>query len=114
MVLLQMLAIGRVQDNRDRRRAARTAKLEKEGRTKDKLERMPSERRALGLDGADDFVPDEDVKRSSNGLQEHPLTGLTSRKGEAKPVEVSELEEMKSGIDSDASVTETSEEELMH
>ncbi|KUJ16158.1 uncharacterized protein LY89DRAFT_75975 [Mollisia scopiformis] len=112
MVVLQMLAIGRVQDNRDRRRAARTAKLEKERGNKEKLESMSSERRALGLDGTDDPPLRRELDRVSNGKQEHPLTGLT-RERDVDLMEESDLEERKSGMDSDTSVTETSEEEMM-
>lgn len=108
MVVLQMLAIGRVQDNRDRRREARAAaRLERERGNKDKLDKASMERKALGLDGADESDP---TIFSGDG-QEHPLTGLT-RRAEDELVEESDLEERKSGLESDTSVTETSEEEM--
>ncbi|CZR63503.1 uncharacterized protein PAC_13400 [Phialocephala subalpina] len=108
MVVLQMLAIGRVQDNRDRRREAKAAaRLERERGKKEKLDKLAIERKALGLDGAKDSDP---AGISGDG-QEHPLTGLTHR-GEDELVEESDLEERKSGLESDTSVTETSEEEM--
>lgn len=108
MVVLQMLAIGRVQDNRDRRREARAAaRIEREKGNKEKLDKLAIERRALGLDGVGDFDPEG----FSGGGQEHPLTGLT-RRGEDELVEESDLEERKSGLESDTSATETSEEEM--
>lgn len=105
--MLQMLAIGRVQDNRDRRREAKAAaRLERERGNKEKLDKLAIERKALGLDGAGDSDP----AGSSGDGQEHPLTGLTRRGDEL--VEESDLEERKSGLESDTSVTETSEEEM--
>ncbi len=107
-----MLAIGRVQDNRDRRRNAKAARLEKERGARDKVDKIANERRSLGLDGAYDSESARELDHISNGRQEHPLTGLT-RKGELELVEESDLEERKRGIESDTSVTETSEEEMM-
>lgn len=105
-----MLAIGRVQGNRDRRRAARTARFERDTRNKEKAEKIANERRIPGLDGTGDSS-ERHLDCASSG-QEHPLTGLSSH-GEVDLVEESDLEQRKSGLDSDESVTETSEEEMM-
>jgi hypothetical protein len=105
-----VLAIGRVQDNRDRRRAARTAKFERDIKNKEKSDKIATERRALGLDGADDASRTH-LDCAISG-QEHPLTGL-SLNVEVDLVEECDLEQRKSVLDSDESVTETSEEEMM-
>jgi len=104
MVVLQLFAIGRVQDNRTRRKAAKAARLAKEKGSREKFDKVAHERKALGLDGADDH------ERAFDIPQEHPLTGLC-QKGDVE-VEDSDLEERNSGTESDTSLVETSEEEM--
>jgi hypothetical protein len=105
-----VFAIGRVQDSRDRRRAARTARLERDKKTKERADKIVHEGKVLGLDGTNDAFK-RHLNSASSG-QEHSLTGL-SLQGEVDLVEESDLEQRKSGVDSDESVTETSEEEMM-
>lgn len=100
---LLVLAIGRVQDNRERRREAR------EARRKEKADKIAKFRANIGLDGAND-APTSELDDCTT--QEHPLTGL-GRDGDVDSIDESDFEERKSGLDSDESVTETSEEEMM-
>ncbi|KAH7354920.1 hypothetical protein BKA65DRAFT_231006 [Rhexocercosporidium sp. MPI-PUGE-AT-0058] len=109
MVLVQVLAFGRVSDNRVRRKSAKAAKLERERIRKEKLEKTVEERKIAALkinghvngtlDGTCD-VPAE--QKLSNGV---------ANGGPTK--EDSSNERRKDSSDSDETLTETSEEEMI-
>ena len=106
MVVVQLVAFGKVSNNRGQRKAKKAARLEKERLKKEKSEKIDNERlqivsktegHAIGLVGACDFPEDGAVKLANgtghgNGI--HPNSG--------KKIET-EIEE---------SMTETSEEEM--
>ncbi|KAG4411063.1 hypothetical protein IFR04_015807 [Cadophora malorum] len=108
MVLVQVLAFGRVSDNRVQRKSAKAAKLERERIRKEKLEKAVELRKTAipqinghvngTLDGTCD-VPAE--QKLSNGV----ANGGTKD-------EIS-TDERRKDSDSDETMTETSEEEMI-
>ncbi|KAH6723294.1 hypothetical protein BKA61DRAFT_565936 [Leptodontidium sp. MPI-SDFR-AT-0119] len=107
MVLVQVLAFGRVNDNRVRRKSAKAAKLERERIRKEKLEKAIEDRKAASLkinghvngtlDGTCD-VPAE--QKLLNGVANGGMTKDLS-------------DERRKDSDSDETLTETSEEEMI-
>ncbi len=110
MVVVQILAFGRVNDNRVRRKSAKAAKLERERIRKEKLDKIEEDRKTIaskvnrhvngGLDGTCD-PPTE--QKLSNGA----ANGIISKEDQ-------DADERKKESDSDESLTETSEEEMIH
>lgn len=108
MVLVQVFAFGRVNDNRVRRKSAKAAKLERERMRKEKLEKPVEDRKPAALkpnghvngtwDGTCD-VPAE--QKLSNGVANGGTTKHESS------------DERKKDSDSDETLTETSEEEMI-
>jgi hypothetical protein len=106
MVVVQLVAFGKVSGNRGQRKAKKAARLEKERFKKEKSEKLENERlqivsktegHATGLDGAYDFREDGALKMANgngHGNGKHPNGG--------KKIET-ETEE---------SMTEMSEEEM--
>ena len=108
MVLVQVLAFGRVNDNRVRRKSAKAAKLERERIRKEKLEKMVEERKIAALSGNGHVngilggtcdVPAE--RKLSNGVANGGLMNGDSS------------DDRRKDSDSDETLTETSEEEMI-
>ena len=109
MVVVQLLAIGHVQDNRVARRSAKAAKQERERVRRERLEKL-GEKKTHGacsnvsgigsyLDGGCD-IPEDHQHDHSNGVA-HEGNGHAKRNGE------------KTEEESEESMTETSEEEII-
>ena len=111
MVFVQVLAFGRVQDNRVQRKTAKAAKLERERVRKEKLQLLESERKladkttngnghdcATCMDGVWELL-EEDQKHALK------MNGGKEPVGSTKSASIPETE-------SDTSLTETSEEDL--
>lgn len=108
MVLVQVLAFGRVSDNRVQRKSAKAAKLERERIRKEKLEKAVELRKSAipqinghvngTLDGTCD-VPAE--QKLSNGVANGGTKNQFS------------TDEPRKDSDSDETMTETSEEEMI-
>lgn len=108
MVLVQVLAFGRVSDNRVQRKSAKAAKLERERIRKEKLEKAVEVRKQTAsnvnghangtLDGACD-IPGE--QKLPNGIANGGMTNQVSS------------DERRKDFDSDETMTETSEEEMI-
>ena len=108
MVLVQVLAFGRVSDNRVQRKSAKAAKLERERIRKEKLEKAVELRKTASpqinghvngtLDGTCD-VPAE--QKLSNGVANDGTKDQIS------------TDERRKDSDSDETMTETSEEEMI-
>lgn len=110
MVVVQLLAFLRVSDNRQRRKSAReAAKLERERLRKEKAELLADKRIHVGtkvsemgnyLDGAREFP----VEPYMNGTTHKETNGILAN-------HTAEAEKMES--ESESSLTETSEEEMI-
>ena len=123
MVVVQVLAFGRVQDNRVERRKRKAAKAEREKSRRDQVECAgePDDRKSGanamngGLDGAGDSI-DESVD-CHMGLNAHEvISGKAKSNGVAHPIiSLSEKRNQTEGLEteSEASLTETSDEEMM-
>jgi hypothetical protein len=119
MVLLQVLAFGRVQDNRLARRERRAAiKAERERMRKVEVECVGEERKVVakgtGADGAQDPIEEWEGNGHANRKMNGGFTGLN---GAVKlPTMGPEKATQREGVDeaeSEESLTETSEEEMM-
>ena len=117
MVVVQVLAFGRVHDNRVQRRDRKAAKAERERSRREGVDWVgePQEQKASakmkgGLDGAQDSI-DEGISfhMVANGKMNGTLDGA------AIPIEISEKATQIEGLEteSESSLTETSEEEMM-
>jgi Icc-related predicted phosphoesterase len=108
MVVVQLLAFGRIQDNRVQIKAKRAAKLDKEKKFKEKVA-MEEERRAqmkIGqVDGACDFFEDADRCVS-------PCTHGRATNGSAKSINGKPMANGVVESETSEELTETSEEEL--
>jgi hypothetical protein len=123
MVVVQVLAFGRVQDNRVARRERRAAvKAERERMRKIELECEEHKIMAngMGIDGAQDEIGewikgagDSDGECEVNGHAVQQLSrifsGLNGKEPTTNPIKDIQTEE----TESDESLTETSEEEMM-
>ncbi|KAG4433564.1 hypothetical protein IFR05_010960 [Cadophora sp. M221] len=108
MVLVQVLAFGRVNDNRVRRKSAKAAKLERDRIRKEKLEKVIEDRKAAAmkvnghmngtLGGTLDVLAEQKL---SNGVANGGMTKIYSS------------DERRKDSDSDETLTETSEEEMI-
>ena len=116
MVIVQLVAFGRIQDNRVAIKAKRAAKLERRRILSEKSARIDQERRALmgQIDGAFDCFEDADQYvspcthgRAANGTPKMK-TEMAVKHERAKDLA------SKKAMDSETSgeLTETSEEEL--
>lgn len=118
MVVVQVLAFGRVQDNRVQRRDRKAAKAERERSRREEMERMGAQERMLGakamnggMDGAQDSIDEGICLESLNGHANRvlklngaaTLIGMSDKKTNTECLET----------ESEASLTETSEEEMM-
>jgi len=111
MVIVQLLAFGRVQDNRVRRSAKEAAKIERERIRKEKMEKKSEERARnillngslLCLDGICD-VPEEHIFDSIAKGSGATANGQPSERKHEMESDESTTEE---------SMTETSEEEMI-
>ena len=123
MVVLQVLAFGRVSENRVQRRARKAAKVERERSWREQVEcageavDRKSSMMAMnnGLDGAANSIDENgDCHLGMNGHE--VLNGKSKTNGTAhkmldlseEPVQIEELD-----MESETSLTETSEEEMM-
>jgi len=115
MVIVQIFAVGRIQDNREKRKSARAAKAEKERLSKERL-RKEHEKSLQGrsrhtatpmtwnggcsFDGVVEVIPFEgkDTFASGNGVL---------------PTKCITLEVIKAPSETEDSLTETSEEEVI-
>lgn len=111
MVVVQVLAFGRVQDNRVQRKDRRAAKAERE-RTRREADGVVESRdvKPVGFDGALDSIDE--------GISFHvPMKGKVNgvANGATIPTETSKTAIQTDGLvpESEASLTETSEEEMM-
>lgn len=123
MVVVQVLAFGRVQDNRVRRRERKAAKAEREKHRREQVEcaeeftGRKSGTKAMngGLDGTADWINENGDCHL--GLTFHEATnGKVKFNGAAHTVgDLSEKAPQTEGLEteSEASLTETSEEEMM-
>lgn len=114
MVVAQILAFGKISENRNAKKRAKAATLEREKGRKDKLDKMVEERKPLelkanghvaGLDGACDSTNDLAIvytNGTANGVARDE-TVMTSVTGS----------ESTTGSDLEESLIETSEEEMM-
>ena len=119
MVVVQVLAFGRVQDNRVARRERRAAiKAERERMRKVEAERVGEERKVvakgMGVDGAQDSIEECEGNGHANGKMNGGFAGLN----EAAKLSIMGPEKatQREGVDeaeSEESLTETSEEEMM-
>lgn len=113
MVVVQLLAFGRIQDNRVQIKAKRAAKLDKEKKFKEKVAKLEEERRGqmkiAQVDGGCELF--EDVERCVS-----PCTHGRAANGSAKSMngKLSENGDVNGEIESETSeeLMETSEEEL--
>jgi hypothetical protein len=108
MVIVQLLAFGRVQDNRVQRKSAKAAKLEREKLRKEKLEKMEEDSKYLVMNGNGHAV-------GMNGTANFP-EGYMDGAAESTPKPEIEYETTKDNKDestSEGSLTETSEEEMI-
>jgi len=115
MVFVQILAFGRVQDNRVKRKSAKAARIERDRIRKEKLEKLEAARSSKlkmqenGYANALDM--DELLEELPNGITQ-PLTNGTAN-GRAVPVN-GQSRDIKDGTpETEGSITETSEEEMM-
>lgn len=110
MVLIQCLAFGRVQGNRVQRRSARAARSERERLRKEKQSEevlnLVSQLKMNGLDKAGAGTgagSDTELEPDINGnTNRRPLSDITRQHSRTVPV-----------LDSEESMTETSEEEMI-
>lgn len=111
MVFVQVLVFGRVQDNRVQRKRAKAAKIEREKIRKEKLQLLETERKLLEKatkgNGHDCATCMDGVWELLEEDQAHNLKS-NGRKNSIRGVKTPSLPE----TESDASLTETSEEEL--
>ncbi|RDL31950.1 uncharacterized protein BP5553_09352 [Venustampulla echinocandica] len=102
MVMVQIFAFGRVQDNRVRKRGAKAATSEREARRKEKLD-------ILQEDGVEASTKTNGVIRRSDGA--------TNGNGKCDIARTSTLSnggvEASDDLETEESMTETSEEEMM-
>jgi len=123
MVVVQVLAFGRVQDNRVRRRDRKAAKMERERSRREQIEcgeaAKPVARKSGAvavegsLDGAGDSIA-EDCQLRLKGRE--GANGKARSNGKAHPfINHSRTAMQTEGLEteSEASLTETSEEEMM-
>ena len=110
MVIIQVLAFGRVQDNREGRRMAKAAKAEREKARKEKLEEerklslKKTNGHARGSESTRGFLVD---KTQSNGGSNGIANGKSNM-----AVSIDELK-LETESEDGSSVTETSEEEMI-
>jgi hypothetical protein len=119
MVVVQVLAFGRVQDNRVQRRDRKAAKAEKERSRREEMQSVgESHERKVGakvmnggVDGARPSVDNDICLEALNGN----ANGTLRMNGAAMSIEISDKQtEMESlETESEASLTETSEDEMM-
>jgi len=108
MVIVQLLAFGRVQDNRVQRKSAKAAKLERENLRKEKLEKTEEDKKYLVMNGNGHVV-------GMNGTVDFP-DGYMDGAAESTPkaeIEYEATKENKDESTSEGSLTETSEEEMI-
>ncbi|KAG0652747.1 hypothetical protein D0Z07_0365 [Hyphodiscus hymeniophilus] len=123
MVVVQVLAFGRVSENRVQRRARKAATLDRERSRREHVERVreavdrKSSARAMigGLDGAADSIDEnDDYHPRPSGHEIMNGKPKTNGKAQAK-LDLSGKSIQKEGLDaeSETSLTETSDEEMM-
>lgn len=114
MVFVQILAFGRVQDNRVKKKSAKAARVERDRVRKEKLEKLETDRLTTNANG-------KAVDGLCELLEEDPNGNALLRNGSVKAVNGKSREELYSDEkentpENDASetdMTETSEEEMM-
>jgi len=116
MVFVQILAFGRVQDNRVKKKSAKAARLEREKVRKEKLENLEAER-VMKKANANGYAVGQDVHMSiCDLLEEYPsakVPALTN--GSLKPSMNGDSKDKNSDKENtpETDLTETSEEEMM-
>jgi len=117
MVFVQVLVFGRVQDNRVRSKRAVAAKLEREKTRKEKLRALEEERASISNSSGDSLVNGngtangtplkESLKSSVAGMD-----GVWDMLEECPPITNGTASKRVPETESEASLTETSEEEM--
>lgn len=106
MVIVQVLAFGRVQDNRDAKKSAKAAKIErekvrKEKKEEERLQALKANGRATPLDTAESL--DKSILTNGHG------NGAAKSNGD---ISMDDLK-LETESEDNSSVTETSEEEMI-
>ncbi|KAK0119857.1 hypothetical protein ONS95_011287 [Cadophora gregata] len=108
MVLVQVLAFGRVSDNRVQRKSAKAAKLEREKIRKEKLEKA-AEVRKPAVSKANGHLNGILVGTCDVPAEQKLLNGVAN----GGPQPQTSTDERRKEFDSDETMTETSEEEMI-